>query len=557
MVKAKLIQFVRGHNRTEILTRVIVFVCLVGLALAEFLPLLYEYTHNNVATHIMIIGHNETVKPPTVALRIPWRSKKLWKVAEHVQLISENETSSCHLCEKMAEHSWDVWDGMDFRHFNCTQQYVAAIATEILARLYFDSDEELDALSARYWNWNGVLVEAAWHFLDCMRRMDELMDYVEPQNDTNSWCFDRDLVDLFLSNKKKMGKLFERVIGVLCEVVKIEDTGDTVRDNRACFETLTKVPSVLFDGGFQFLLPMNETDGRANVIVTSTGQYGVKEALKDPYKAFYLFTDTDFMSWPPSQTAFKDNILHTTKEIGEVLVGYQVDCTVIERRPGVKCYSENSQATCKSHCLVGTIVEKCHCIPFAFRNHAPVLDLEMPYCNTSYYVACKFDQEKEKRACNTSCLTPCEYVSYEWHTAHIAQRRQWREYNLTLHPIRAPFIQFAVTTKDTRAQFLTQIGSVLNLYLGFSGLTVIAFAVVSGELIKKWFGASKVQLSKQPDVTIMYTNREMKEAERELKLRVAALENSTPEQTVLEMKAIITAMTVKLTEVEEKMKKPT
>lgn len=149
--------------------------------------------------------------------------------------------------------------------------------------------------------------------------------------------------------------------------------------------------------------------------------------------------------------------------------------------------------------MIAKIVRNCNCVPFTFRKIAK--GFEHPYCNAIRYYECQLDKLTEDEDCRKSCDNPCEYVYYQWHSSRKMNPDSQRSFKLVLTPVLSPFVAFTVTTKESPEQFLSQMAAVFNLYLGFSGLSVIAVVVICVDALFKWYHSRKQLLIKVSPAT--------------------------------------------------------
>lgn len=531
------------HGWSTISIRVIGILILMGLATLELRPLVFEYNYHNFGTEITIIGHNKTAKPPAVTLCIPWTSSQLIKIAEHLQKTALNQSSRCDYCEAMAKNGWDVWKSMDFGNTTCVHDYRLAMSEEIIRRL-FQADDGFAVLNVTNYKWHYPIIDAVWDFLDCVQELDQHMGVTTQDNsscgDRPGWCFLNQTADQFLSDPEKLDRLFDRMVDILCEYIEFRDENYALYNRSVCAATLNRLSSIIFGDQFCFALPDKDRFGS---VITSKAQskYGAKATINTTtYSRLFLYSDTDFVSFEGGNMNNGYPIYVSDGVEDVVRVGYVVTATVVERR-AVDCYKERSPAVCRSKCMIKKIISRCGCVPFTFYNSVENVT-DVPYCNSTLYSSCELDKATEMKFCQEHCSYPCNYTSYQWIVSRIGQNggslisnrryssgRQWRHFDIQLYPVTTTFMEFAVTMKNTPAQFLSQVAAILSLYLGFSGLTIIAFAIFFGKTCQRWCQSSK----KGPDSPLPVTVFAVPES------RSAELINY---QSMQEMKKVIQAL---------------
>lgn len=106
---------------------------------------------------------------------------------------------------------------------------------------------------------------------------------------------------------------------------------------------------------------------------------------------------------------------------------------------------------------------------------------------------------KNSQLYHLECGTKCDFVYYNWKQTVIKNggSSKWG-WQIDLVDATAPFTEFTVAHKNTQEQFLSQIGGVINLYLGFSGLSLTAIVIFCVELIKRWVRRSRSIIQEAP-----------------------------------------------------------
>lgn len=464
-----------SNNWSTILIWATGVILMTGLAAKNMYPLFYEYLNNNRGTQMEIVTTNETVKPPSLTFCMPFVPVTLEKITKHLQ---SNSTSSCYPCKKLAQNFLDIEQAnITFSPDFYTNQMTVA---SFLFKKLIESDN-FTILDARNTDWNQPIFEAVWLLFSSIGVFDS--------DGTKNLTWQLYGVDQLISNRQKIDTAYEHLVFFLCEYIVLGEKKANI-----CVDYLPKASSHLFDNKFCFWMPTAETGGK--VTVNSLGRYGVVQAFANTAKRFHVYFGTDLISWPLGSSGEGDVIFSSgsseevlSRALESVTLKYHVGAVVSGKNSNTFCYKERTYSVCISNCMVWRIIEHYRCIPFTYRKRSPSLAFpHLPYCNGTSENDAKFDIAMTREACNRqNCSNPCEYVSYQFKdTRKVSSGYSSRTFSLKLRPVSAPYVQFSIIARQTWEQFVADVAGIMNLYLGYSGLTIVAILVECVNFYKKW-----------------------------------------------------------------------
>lgn len=232
-----------------------------------------------------------------------------------------------------------------------------------------------------------------------------------------------------------------------------------------------------------------------------------------PHQRFYKSTgfeiyenvDVVYMDAPVYSALYStaSSILNSVT-FEDVAFSYSVENAVFEGRYYKNCSSEITPAICLVKLQIQKTLDECKCIPFSYLNliHLDNSTMNSTYCTTKNYEKCHEKLQASYKANQAWCRDTCEYILYKWKpyiwtfsgTAKLVHRAY------SIGEDNAPFTQFTLLVRDSPERFLSQVGGLINLYLGFSGLHLCAVAILCVELFKKWKKEKKtvVENDQQP-----------------------------------------------------------
>lgn len=135
-------------------------------------------------------------------------------------------------------------------------------------------------------------------------------------------------------------------------------------------------------------------------------------------------------------------------------------------------------AECLAKHQVVAAMQNCSCIPFTYRYlHRGFTFL--PYCNISHYSNCEDKLLEILENQMSLCNHKCSYDFYDWKYFSREPNKESSDmyFRVNLTRLTEPFIEFKITLKDGPEKFLAQVGGIVNLYLGFSGMSLCALVI--------------------------------------------------------------------------------
>lgn len=117
----------------------------------------------------------------------------------------------------------------------------------------------------------------------------------------------------------------------------------------------------------------------------------------------------------------------------------------------------------------------------------------MPYCTVNAYNACNpfviYQTSGHYEYCMDKCKSACQYVSYNWQITHRPvqpKNPNTTELQFAITPMFHSFPQFSWTAKTSVEQFISQMGGIVNLYLGFSGVSCVAMVIACVDFLSRF-----------------------------------------------------------------------
>lgn len=478
----------RWPGRLPILIWFIGFVVMMALTARDCVPLFNDYRNNNFAALINI--KTEPV-PPNVTVCLPYYSTMFWAMLPELRSLDEahlNGSKSmlemCRTCDAMKNHSWDFWNHVNISQDDAILRY--------LVEEFLNKSLYRQRLSHSNYEWLQPIVDAVWYYFKLHFEKDLKALTSDNKEDDGYFTFDYgvrfsdDVMDIM------HGYLLDSVLASVaggCTVkpanastnasgsieAAVHSSSFSMQGEKFCFQLPPEFGNQDIECAYQHrLYGWHQYPGRAfEVYPTPAALYSVVT----PKDAVYSTNQTALQGWE------------------SVHLIYDIDSRLIAKRSGESCSNETSTDLCVARKQVKAAVEECKCIPLRFRSLVQVSSNQsLPYCNGHIYITC---QERLKRRLNEAqaqCArnNKCEYTFYAWQPPRAAI--QWGEpdhvdtpFTLTLGASRKPFIEFSSEEKFTPEQFLSQVGGLLNFYLGVSGLTLFALLIVLIEQVKRWY----------------------------------------------------------------------
>lgn len=449
----------------------------IGLTVRDFIPLYTDYTNNNVMAKIDI--RHEPIRRPDVTVCLPWYSDVLSRIASLV-LNESKSTEGCLECVGMARYGWDVWSKIprsEFKEMDNTdveELIVSAIMQKLLVESQSRDIDKYMTLNQSNYNWNQPIIDAIMHYFGAILQQDIFLTSSEK------------LLNLSITSTV-IDQMLDAVLRALKTYVKFE--GYFWNHRQLSSATLT-----------------NPLEGRKFVITGSHICFGLLPnytwewyqftSFGDPVdppwvryqrkNAFYITPDTRGLYTP----TLNDQYLYKTAQLqikdlkhAWVTLTFSAIMRVSDGRPNRNCSTERESALCIAKRQTHLAAEYCKCVPFSYRYlyHGTV---KLPYCNSNLYSSCQKLQESAKKSISEYCNNKCTHIMYTW-SVDIESDTKDREplhgpgfgVGFNTEDSNVPFVEFTLVVKDSIEKFIAQIGGIINLYLGFSGISICGFVV--------------------------------------------------------------------------------
>lgn len=445
---------------------------MICLTVRDLLPLISDYVQDNVETKVTVI-RNATVRRPNVTVCIPYYSEALLTVAH------ENGTDCTSIeCQALEDHGWNVQSDHESR----LRMKLGKQASQLIKKLLSDESSNgfpsLTLDHQRDFNWNQPLIDAVYMFFCAYREMDNIF------LDKNSFleysiapsCAGFDLAQLQIESHQ-IDQLYQKLIEAIDVYLFI--TIDNATDDISDLKTRPIAIS---------------SDKFCTITVAASEETFEWRPVEDdgdetpPWKRRRFGDEPVFWIWRDDTIFFanqySNDALYATAVSGKesftyeaVALSYSVSTTVVERRPDAGCSPDPNPSRCVITRQSLVVAKECGCKPWTYRFLLPA-DQQLPYCNITSYQRCKEKLLETLNQNEKDCNNICEYVVYEWTVAPtantITEESRIDFYDVRLKPHVKPYIEFSLVTKTSTEMFISQIGGIVNLYLGFDGLTLFA-----------------------------------------------------------------------------------
>lgn len=478
-------------------------IVLSALSIYNVVCICSDYQFNNVATRVDIITLDKQFRPPQVVALIPLYKQEnqekdvLMRLARHVR---NGTIGECEICKILTDKGWDVWNDKDVVEYigKDLVQYYYALSLAFTRKLF----RMMDAGAGHdFFTTTSSIVDEA--------TFSAALNYVILHSDTDDNLkipeklvgMDRLFEETFPKEKYKMDLLRDRLLQRICQGITFIESNpiSTLISghplNTTCHERLKGETIIFASEGLYISLP-SSLEPKIKEYV-----FGMRESIwisEDgaPDKSITIFPDTSSLYSSTIDKVFSSHIFQTSMKRDSGLhltVGYCVKLRTKETRyNGKKCYQGPSPTVCFVNCTKKHIIQRCGCIPFIFERLVASYYPGLPYCSLRNYKKCNVTEIPAlvQDHCMDHCKASCEHTSYTWHTdsAYYELQREnlSAELKLQLVPSFNTFAELLWVEKNTQEQFLAQIGGTINLYLGYSGVTVIGFVLVCFDFVKKW-----------------------------------------------------------------------
>lgn len=532
---APLLSKLRSINPIHILVWTCGIIGLFSLTLSDFSSLLQDYTFNNVATVTEVIK-NEAPPRPNLSVCLPYPSGALGTVVKWLNG-SHLSTDSCPECEALKNHSWDVWTQMTDSRLDVNSLSVALVNK----LLQMPDLEPWLTLDKRNFNWNQPIVDAVWRVFSCLANHDieQTTTWQSPVLSPVCTTFD---VSIFskLSKNSTTDRLFDLVVAAIETYLTITVS----RGEKTEIDTLSQRKHALIMKGYYFCIPMRANSEQETFVFSPfsydpTSAPWQRTALFD---TFFVADETILYSSTRSQElVYPKNQLHqvipTNVHYEQVTLSYALNTRVIDTRPNSGCRKTSSPVrVCVSRRQMRRAVQDCGCMPFTHRNLIGSRSEfgGRPYCNATAYTACLGKLRENLDSNIQECKNKCKDEFYSWESLkrEVVEKPSDMHFRINLAALENPFIEFRVTTKDSPEKFLAQVGGIVNLHLGFSGLSVCALVIWCIDFVvgRLWPGHRPRGAMK-----CSITREELQEAIRRVKMDLVIVAESAAVKKVTEI----------------------
>lgn len=469
-------------------------IILLGLSFTEFFPLLDEYLNNNVGTQARVFGQNKTVKPPLLTLCLPRPTLSPMPKLPLNPALAE-----------MAEGLRDAAIHGDKANSQGTD------FANLIFKFLVMNDYKFDKSTTNTTDWVRALLDGIWDMFHCIKKLDMAMSAYH-KDGTRHECFGEAWTNIdrvMMPNKTYLESLFSLLVDVLCDFADLRGDTENNPTNELCKRVLMGTPSVILADQFCFALPMlDRNSSKAYISSNPNSNYVARSGSNASSSGWALYSDIDYLSLETSDNFFSYPVFVSDQTAELVYLGYSITAVAIDKRHK-DCFHERSPAVCRSNCIIAAVRRSCRCDPFLFRNHTPLSaeDSQLPYCNSSSYDTCDMDRSKATEECEQKCIHQCVSTMFQFSVVrqgtsrgrllsrkkqeHDQRNEQKREFDVLVYPISGAFLEFIIIYRNTWEQFLTQIGSIVNLYLGFSGISVIVLVLTIGKACRHCFWPPK------------------------------------------------------------------
>lgn len=508
-VYANLAKYMKLPDWTTVFIWIFGTVILAGLTVMDFLPLVNEYTNNNVATHI-VVKMNEQVKRPNVTICTFYYSNALDNVAQWAAAGQKNN-DGCEECEAMTEHGWEIWKNITFpvvpRGELGANMLKNTLGNEIVNEvLEKNLEAKVLVLNRSNFNWNQPIVDAFWTFFSCVNAWDMAALTGSTKGLFSVFCAGFNLTAMETLPNERIDNLYRLLIesfevysrgwpafysdhysyGRLGTPIRVADREEfVVKGNYACFALLQNSSAEYFvyeafpDSHRPPWMPRTK---KQSVYINQDNS--VLYGIGNPFNNLY---STD-----------QNDVERLSRE--EAKFAYEVDVRVVEGRSYRACSKESVSRIYYVKKLLADFVTFCKCIPFCYRNLYAGNNPDLPYCTSKMYENCQQEAIANSRTYQAECDDKCQHVHFRWTSGSNALDDTSRNFTgfVAIQRTENPFLEFSLVVRDTPEKFLAQMGGLVNFYLGFSGLSLCAAVIFFIDLFKKWKKQSRPDEKKEP-----------------------------------------------------------
>lgn len=468
-----------------------------------------EYIDQNVATQITVIK-NETVQSPNVSVCLRYHSEALFRIAKWVNgRVDRNVTlgpsDRCPECMALQQNSWDVWNQIDDP--TGATLGASALATAFMKRLVNESAQDLDVilrLDQSNFNWNEGLLDSIFTFFSCLSSKDMTYAIKSIPDYEGDLCSDLNFSEIGYVSRNLTDLLFQKLVDFIDLYMNIHVVNET---GLVIDSILNRKTSVSIKGDRFCIALLPTSQHKVFIFNRYRDKYNPPWLRSsDPTLRCSVFYDTVLYSFVPAQQRIYKidwRVLSRYTLNDDVTLAHSVHSRVIESRPDADCDQDPTPIEiCLAKLQFLHIAKRCGCVPFMYR-HVHVGYEDLPYCNLSAYLSCTNHLHENLNIYDRQCRNKCIYTFHDWQTNSENARAtptQWY-CRLNFTQTMEPFVQFTITKRDTPEKFLAQIGGLVNLYLGLSGVSLCAFVVFCIDLLRQWHGGRKQKETQRADET--------------------------------------------------------
>lgn len=480
------------------------FVILFGLTVKDFIPLVRDYRYHNDATAMSI--ETEPV-PPNFTICLPYWSTYLFTNLKHIRSLppeylngSKSTKNKCARCYDMEVAGWDFWTDLNATQLNSTKFVLRYVVEK-----FYEKNLHKVPLSEDNFHYMMFLVDAVWYYFSWIYEYD-LYVLTSPEftglKDV-SWKSHEALDWL---PRKAADELYSYLLDAIAQCVygecyekktNIDPFASRVYPDFRINETITII-------GDEFCFPAPTEFGTKDFLCSYNRAYNRSKGFPFPW-LWDRYPSSDFKIFPSPSVLYspvedKDAIYATSLDVKRnknesehVFINYFINQRLVAKKPGdhSSCSNESYVEVCMAKELLSVAIRDCHCVPFTFRMLQEDDNTSLPYCNSTHYESCAQKVRRDHfEQIEQTCNKKCSYTFYAWDSRPSVKYNEFNattpQYFISFGPSKSPFVEFGFEPKFTSEQFISQVGGVVNLYLGISGLTLFAFVILCFDQSRHW-----------------------------------------------------------------------
>lgn len=475
---------------------------LIALTIRDFIPLYNDYTYNNVYAKTEV--KRDAIPRPDVVVCLPYYSDSLTKIVQWLESqYSKNGSSSafedCMECAALAENGWNVWAELKMPEeweFWWEKRVEGMLVEAILKKLLDEAGkgdiEKLVTLNRTNFNWNQPIIDAILYFMSAMQELDHVfLGWPTLENAELNEFFNLTAVD-FESPAIKLLRNFALRAWTVYVNFYTAGENEHILTNEIITDPLEGREVSVNTNNLCFTLLKNFT--------VETFMYNPFEDPSDPpwerYKGrvfAVVKSSSGFYSAATPQILYRTNRLQAEQtRYEQVTLMYSAMARVAEERPNVECSRNQNAALCSLEKQIEVALKDCGCVPYT-HSHMYETPIEVPFCNFKHYNSCEALQKNMKPAYDY-CNNKCETIFYSWMQDSDVGAQAFADSPKSLllsvsvlgtMQEGVPMLHFTLTIRDSLEKFISQIGGIVNLYVGVSGVTVCGILVFTVNALQK------------------------------------------------------------------------